>query len=582
MADLLQWYPTPKALAERLFAKLDCKNFHRILEPSAGDGALLAGLPERYRERYSRCAIDCIEIDIQHHDTLRKAGFKVVGFDFLSFKDASCYSAIVLNPPFRVGVQHVLHAWNILLEGDIGAIINADSLRNPHTRERKALLDLINTHGSYEIVTGAFMVEEAERKTSVDVALVHLKKSANIGDMVGNLIGDLRKDAETGAGLMGDVSAPSALVLPSSHIENTVIAFRAAVQAMREAKVHDYRASYYARLLGDTLAVRNGDDKTHRANPISSGQSIGELQSAIYEAYKELKDRAWASLLRSTNISSRLSQSAQRRLEAGFEDVKSLEFSVANIYGFIQGLCAQQGQMMNEMLADCFDTFSRHHSANVSLYRGWKSNARHRSAGMKLKTTRFIVPGHSVASCRHGADWRTIRFLEDFDKCFATLDGAAEAPYGLARLFTEQFDALFHGQRVDSSYFSARFYPHAGTIHLFPLRKDLIDRLNRTVGTFRQWLPASDTMASDQFWHHYAAADGLDKAVREELVKTQASRWDDPLRRAFYGSTQEKERAFETLDLAVERVFAKAGIPTDALLANSAESACLQLELLAA
>ena len=38
--DARQFYPTPKALAERAWALFKNRTFTRVLEPSAGDGAL--------------------------------------------------------------------------------------------------------------------------------------------------------------------------------------------------------------------------------------------------------------------------------------------------------------------------------------------------------------------------------------------------------------------------------------------------------------------------------------------------------------------------------------------------------------
>jgi len=55
----------------------------------------------------------------------------VVGHDFLEFKMGAIYSHIIMNPPFSQGAAHVLHAWHILYDGEIVALLNAETVRNP-------------------------------------------------------------------------------------------------------------------------------------------------------------------------------------------------------------------------------------------------------------------------------------------------------------------------------------------------------------------------------------------------------------------------------------------------------------------
>jgi len=168
--DPFQFYPTPKTLAEKAFAKFKDRHFVRLLEPSAGDGALLEGMPQP--SYHSRPApVDCIEIDMGKHAGLREKGYNVVGIDFLQFSNGASYSHIILNPPFNAGAEHVLKAWDIAWDAEIVAIINAETLANPFSKERRQLLSIIELHGDYEIIEGAFLSDDTERKTPVDIAL---------------------------------------------------------------------------------------------------------------------------------------------------------------------------------------------------------------------------------------------------------------------------------------------------------------------------------------------------------------------------------------------------------------------------
>lgn len=555
-----QFYPTPPALAARAWGKFKNREFTRVLEPSAGDGALADAQPRGYHH-YDRVAtIDCCEIDISKHPVLREKNFYVVGVDFMQFKSGAIYSHVLMNPPFESGVQHVLKAWELVWDAEIVAIINAETVRNPYTKERQMLVSLIEKFGEVEFIADAFMVPDAERKSAVEIALVYLKKEANVAeDIVGDLLSNLKEDAETGVGLAGDYEEVRALALPESFIENTVRAFNAAVRSMREAVFSEARAHYYASLLGETMAVRNGDGGTTKTDT-----SVKWVQGEIGKRYYKLKDRAWSGILRSTNVTSRLSSSAQQRVEREFEDIKKLEFTVRNCYGFLCGLIENKAQMQLGMACDVFDLITRYHSDNTVFYKGWKSNDRHRTAGMKIKTTRFVLPGHGTSGYQNDLDWDSRRLLADFDKVFAMLDGKIEPNIGLVETFSNHFRSLRSGQRVSSSYFDVRYYPGAGTIHFFATNKKLVDRLNRLVGRHRQWLPPEGVKVPEAFWLSFDSAEKFDKELRAEINKTAGrNHWDHPLYNLFSTEESKKARATEAIDDATTAVLERHGINID-------------------
>ncbi len=169
MSQSTQFFPTPKPLAMRAWRKFQNPDFGRVLEPSAGEGHLACARPSLSAHRIPE--VDCIEIDITKHDVLRAKGFRVVGVDFLQYRDAAMYAHIIMNPPFAEGVRHILYAWNLLWDGEIVALLNAESIRNPFSKERRQLTRLIERYGNVEFAEGAFLVPDAEHKTAVDVAI---------------------------------------------------------------------------------------------------------------------------------------------------------------------------------------------------------------------------------------------------------------------------------------------------------------------------------------------------------------------------------------------------------------------------
>jgi len=329
--------------------------------------------------------------------------------------------------------------------------------------------------------------------------------------------------------------------------------------------VSEARASRYRTMLGKTLGELSGGGISSEDDSSSDA-----VKRTLFKRYRDLKNRAWASILRSTQVTSRLSSTAQKRLESDFEAVKSLEFTVPNIYGFLQGIIDQQGKIQLSMVCDVFDLITRYHSDNTVFYMGWKSNDKHRALGMRIKTTRFVIPGHATESYQNDLSWESQRMLADFDKVFAMLDGKYEAAVGLESVFRNHFHALRTGQRISGSYFDVRYYPGVGTIHFFPTNKALIDRMNRLVGNHRRWLPPAETKTGNGFWQQFDQAEKLDKAFRTEVSKhgkRDGRRYHfDPFWAVKYGDESERERGNAMLTQAMSTVLANHGIDPDSLL----------------
>lgn len=460
--------------------------------------------------------IDCFEIDVTKHATLNAHGLRVVGMDFLQMKDASQYSAIIMNPPFSAGAQHVLKAWEVLWDGEIAAIINAETVRNPCDRYRQRLVTLIEECGRVEFVQEAFMDVDAQRKTTVEVALVYLRKTADAStDFLGNLLDDLKEDQQDSC-MKDEYEEERQLALPRTEIQSRVAVFDAAVRSTKESIKAQAKADYYTNLLGQTMAVLNGDSEGSRRDT-----AVSFVQATFAKAYDELKDRAWASILRSSDVTNRLSSGAQRKLESEFAIIKRLEFSVNNVLGFLHGIVMSQGDIQVDMACEVFDLITRYYSDNTSFYRGWKSNDKHRTVGRRLKKTRFILPNFKATHSGRSLDSAGERRLADFDKVFAMLDGKFKCEVGLKDLFQKEGTSLAHGERLASTYFEVRWYPGAGTIHFFPKSQEFMDRLNRTVGRHRQWLPTDEGEANADFWKQYNQADALTKKLDENFARNR-------------------------------------------------------------
>jgi hypothetical protein len=556
-----QYYPTPKNVAIRAWSKFKNKNFVRVLEPSAGTGELAEAAP--FRDLYHRrgTTMDCCEIDVTHHPVLREKGLNVVGHDFLAFGCGSMYSHIVMNPPFAAGATHVLKAWDVLWDGEIVAIINAETLRNPFSKERRHLVSIIEIHGTVEYISDAFRGSDVAREAQVDIALVYLRKEADLQrDVIGDLVAQLKGDTRCGDDLANEFSNDQLPAIPNSTIENAVLVFNAAVRSSQLATFALAKSRYYSALMGRTMAEHLSAD----CSPTDRSASTQWVQTSLAEQYADLKDRAWAGILRSTNVTSKLSSQAQKRLEKEFEQIKLLEFTVRNVYGFLCGLVEKQSEIQLDMACDVFDAITRYHSDNTVFYKGWKSNDSHRTCGRRIKTTRFILPNNSM-SFGNSLRYESERQLQDFDKVFAMLDGKQAPDFGLYDAFDKQMNALRSGARVSTSYFDVRYYPGAGTIHFFARDKKIVDRLNRLVGRYRKWLPAETTEAPDVFWKQFEQAEKLDKEFRAEVTKRTpryAFGWDGAFG-ALSSTGESRDQAEALLLAAADEVLQRHGIDPD-------------------
>jgi phospholipid N-methyltransferase len=112
-ANIPGFVPTPRPLAEQLVAAAGIRPGMRVLEPSAGSGAIA----EVIRERHPDAVLDVIEHQHTLRQLLRDQGFTLVADDFTEFKPTKIrYDRIVMNPPFelRQDTQHIAHAFDLL------------------------------------------------------------------------------------------------------------------------------------------------------------------------------------------------------------------------------------------------------------------------------------------------------------------------------------------------------------------------------------------------------------------------------------------------------------------------------------
>ncbi|NUP08361.1 MAG: hypothetical protein HOW73_20115 [Polyangiaceae bacterium] len=119
------FFPTPPELADALVARLDLPPGAVVLEPSAGDGALVAAI----RRRCPTARIYACELLPKNRGKLERLGVELVGEDFLTLERApEGLVAATMNPPFagRTDVHHITRMIDLLpVGGQLAAIGSA-------------------------------------------------------------------------------------------------------------------------------------------------------------------------------------------------------------------------------------------------------------------------------------------------------------------------------------------------------------------------------------------------------------------------------------------------------------------------
>ena len=145
---------------------LDLRGWETILEPSAGKGALINAI----HDRYVYIKIVAYELNVDNFCELHRnyGSFDRVVLhksDFLRSQDDE-FDRVVMNPPVKSSLRHVEHAMSMVVPG--GRLV---ALLHSHVAK-----EIKNTHGAreYRIAGGTFSIDNQE----VDASLIVWDKDA--------------------------------------------------------------------------------------------------------------------------------------------------------------------------------------------------------------------------------------------------------------------------------------------------------------------------------------------------------------------------------------------------------------------
>lgn len=171
--EKVQFYPTPADIVEKMINLANIQKGDVVLEPSAGQGAILDKIP-------SFAKTIAVELDEKNIKVLKNKGYSVYWGDFLEMDNFEI-TKVIMNPPFSrfQDIQHIAHAFKMLKKGGcLVAIMNENTLiRGEKNSYVKELLKVItdNKHEIIHLPEGSF----EESGTMINTVLVKIEKGEN-------------------------------------------------------------------------------------------------------------------------------------------------------------------------------------------------------------------------------------------------------------------------------------------------------------------------------------------------------------------------------------------------------------------
>lgn len=450
------FFPTPEAVILQMIEGYDVSG-KTILEPSAGKGNIVDVLLSHGAQ-----VIAC-----EKNEDLQKivaSKCRVIASDFLTVTSTqvSHVDFIMMNPPFSDGAAHILHAWEIAPAGcKIIALCNLNTIKYHHNELRERFKSIIEENGRYEDLGQCF--SQSERKTGVEVALVHLQKPANGYEQEFSGFFFDEDQEEQGIGLM-----------PYNAIRDIVNRYISAV------KLYDQQLELSKQMTPLIDIFPSYCDSNGKDEPLGClAFDIADLPRHRAEFKTGLQKRGWKFIFDKMNMNKYSTQGLREDINKFVEKQTNVPFTMKNIYAMLQLVIGTTGQRMDKALLEVFNKLTEHYDENRYHVEGWKTNSHY------LVNRRFIFP--------YGAEhykWNTYVSLR-----YTTYEGKiGDLEKALCYLMGDNYDTikgirsiphdLTPGQWYDSHFFRIRAYKK-GTIHCEFLNEDTWARFNQQIARIK-------------------------------------------------------------------------------------------------
>lgn len=499
--DSVDYYPTPDSLAFDLaYSALPSNEWGRvkrypgpILEPSAGSGSLAfaiervcginrnaAGnfvLPYGNESRNPHkmqkdrpLDLDVIEISSDFRSILKDKSFRVVHDDFLTFRPNKKYWAIIMNPPFSHGAAHLLKALDIQKDGGlVRCILNAETIRNPCTNERRELVSRLERLGA-KISYKKDAFANGPRRTNVEVAIVSVDIPER--EPVSRIRLDLKQEMTDRLSQNAELAA----LVSSDPITAAIERYNAAAEGLR-------------RLYTEFDGIKSLLVPTDSKNNEFTGEGVVKLDKPYNEALRSLRRMYWRTLFDLPAIRDNLTRSMQYDYQTRLDELADYDFSTYNILTIREEISKNVLHGIEAEIIKLFDTWTNLHyseySKNVHYFNGWCTNEAYKVG----KRVIFICDAFSSYSSRFEPYYNVLNTLENIEMVLFHLDTNG-VPYDSTKLRDTLKSAADAGQtsKIQLRYFTATFYKK-GTCHIEFTNEDVLKSFNLLACQRKGWLP---------------------------------------------------------------------------------------------
>lgn len=436
---------------------------------------------------------------------------RAVHDDFLTYTAYKQYDLIIMNPPFSNGDIHLLKALEMQKHGGkVVCLLNAETLNNPYTETRKALVALLNQYNAdIEYIDNAF--QDAERKANVNVALITV---------------DIPK-----SDLSNDTSIFEKLAKAKEYKEPTA-------EEVTDLEVTDFIKSIVNRY---RIEIESGIELIHtyeRMKPyIKSDFSTDGYSGSLLELItsrnkpatvngyvKAVRLKYWRELFTNPKFVGKLTSTLQSDYRDKVESFSDYDFSEFNIRTLLIEINAQVKEGIESEIVKMYDTLTDKHAYyeecanNRHYYDGWKTN----TAWKIVK--KVILPCYMFDKLWGKFDvYKAYGRLSDIERILNFFDGNMRADVNLMNQIERNFQNGIT-KNIECKYFNVTFYKK-GTVHIVFTCPELIDRYNIYVGKTRNWLPPSygKKKYSDLDFEEKAVVDSFQTETEYNKVVANAS-----------------------------------------------------------
>lgn len=471
-----QFYPTPETLLKKITKNINWSKVNSILEPSAGKGDIIDFLVEERAGKYASFAnrtVDCIEINPTLRATLQGKEYHVVADDFLKFHTYFHYDLIIMNPPFENGATHLLKALELQEHGGgIICILNAETIRNPYTNERKSLVrKLEDLDADIEYYTEEF--SNAENKTMVEVAVitVEIPEKQNDSEIYTRMKQKNIKDKSVETGTELETGDYIQAIIDHYNLEvETGLALISEYKALQPYILNDLKENEYSK-------------------PILQMQVLGKSGLSENDYVKKVRSKYWTALFADNRFTGKMTSNLRDEYMSKVHDLKDYDFSLYNIMQIQMDMAKRLSKGIEECIIELFDKLSYTHSyndeysKNIHYYNGWKTNK------SWIINKKVIIPFYGAFRSWSGKldVWECAKKLNDIEKALDYLDNKH-------KLSLDIHSAMIAAERngitrnIQLKHFTVSIYKK-GTCHITFNDDELLKKFNIFGSQRKGWLP---------------------------------------------------------------------------------------------